>query len=61
MTTQSKREYLHAIGQARQAPDWRPTELIAKQRSGSKLIKRYDHPKTHYQRVLEFNHITKKT
>lgn len=36
-------------------------KLLEKQRLGSKTIKRYDSPKTPYQRVLESPHIPQKT
>ncbi|MFQ6608108.1 MAG: hypothetical protein ACE5EE_06170 [Fidelibacterota bacterium] len=37
------------------------SKLVLKQRSGSKLIKRYDNPKTPYQRVIESQEVSDKT
>lgn len=37
------------------------SKLIQKQRLGSKTIKRYNPPKTHYLRLIESPHMTKKT
>lgn len=36
-------------------------KLIAKKRVGSKIIKRYDSPKTPYERIIESPHILEKT
>ncbi len=36
------------------------TKLISKERNGSKTIKKYDKPKTPYQRVLESKDINNK-
>jgi hypothetical protein len=33
-------------------------KLIAKERSGSKIIKRHDSPKTPYQRIMESSHVS---
>ena len=36
-------------------------KLVDKYREGSKIIKKYDKPKTPFQRILESDHVTKKT
>ena len=37
------------------------TKLVEKYRDRSRIIKRYDHPKTPYQRILESKTIPRKT